>query len=110
MTDQQIQSASELLWTLWHEGKRVPELPKTLLPATRAEAYAIQARLEERSAKELFGWKIAATSQAGQAHIGVDGPIAGRLLAEHVYPDGAELAMGANYMCVQRRNSPPHGT
>ena len=44
--------------------------------------HAIQACLERRSAFPLFGWKIAATSLDGQRHIGVDGPLAGRLLAE----------------------------
>ena len=100
MTDAQIRAASDLLWALWHEGKRVPALPETLRPTTREEGYAIQAKLEEHSTEKVFGWKIAATSQAGQAHIGVDGPLAGRLLAEHVFPDGAELPWGANYMHV----------
>ncbi len=45
--------------------------------ATAAEAYAIQAEIENHSAGNLFGWKIAATSEAGQKHINVDGPMAG---------------------------------
>jgi 2-keto-4-pentenoate hydratase len=60
----------------------------------------IQAQLAALSAKPLFGWKIAATSLAGQRHIGVDGPLAGRLLAEMVHSDGATLAFGANHMRV----------
>ena len=44
--------------------------------------------------------RSATTSEAGQRHIGVDGPLAGRLLAERVYPDGAELPFGANAMRV----------
>ena len=47
-----------------------------------------------RSALPLFGWKIAATSKAGQAHIAVDGPLAGRLLAEHVFESGSRLPFG----------------
>ncbi len=75
-------------------------LPEGLRPATRAEGYAIQAQLEKLSAKPLWGWKIAATSTAGQLHIGVDGPLAGRLLAEMVHADGATLPFGANRMRV----------
>ena len=45
---------------------------------------AIQAALESRSSGKLFGWKIAATSEAGQRHINVDGPMAGRILPETV--------------------------
>ena len=38
-------------------------------------------RSNNHSAGNLFGWKIAATSEAGQKHINVDGPMAGRILA-----------------------------
>src|SRR5688572_17600905 len=69
-------------------------------PRTREEGYAVQARLEERSAAPLFGWKIAATSAAGQAHINVTGPLAGRLLREKAYDSGAALPFGVNHMKV----------
>jgi len=100
MTPDQTEAASDLLWTAWREGRRLSALPPALRPATRAEGYAIQALLERRSAKPLFGWKIAATSTAGQRHIGVDGPLAGRLLAERVHGSGATLPLGANAMRV----------
>ena len=47
-------------------------------PQSRKEGYAIQAELEKSG--KLFGWKIAATSEAGQKHINVAGPMAGRIL------------------------------
>jgi len=75
-------------------------LPPALRPGTRAEGYVAQAGLERRSRGPLFGWKIAATSTAGQQHIGVDGPLAGRLLAEAVFPEGATMPFGANAMRV----------
>ena len=84
----------------WRDGTCLPALPDPLRPATRAEGYAIQALLEGRGAKPLYGWKIAATSRHGQAHIGVDGPMAGRLLAERAFEDGAERPLGANRMAV----------
>jgi 2-keto-4-pentenoate hydratase len=96
----ELQAAADLLHELWREGRRVPELPPALRPAGRAEAYAVQALLERHSATPIAGWKIAATSSAGQRHIGVDGPLAGRLLAETVFPDGAALPFGANLMRV----------
>jgi 2-keto-4-pentenoate hydratase len=76
------------------------ELPASVRPRTREDGYAIQARLEPRSAFPLFGWKIAATSTAGQKHINVAGPLAGRLLRERVYEPGAEVPFGANHMRV----------
>lgn len=99
-TNDQTRGASDLLWRHWQDGQRVAALPEPLRPMTRADGYAIQALLEEHTGKPLFGWKIAATSQQGQAHIGVDGPIAGRLLAERAQADGARLAFGANHMRV----------
>jgi 2-keto-4-pentenoate hydratase len=94
------QEASDILFTLWQQGKRIVALPEPLRPRNRAEGYRIQAMMETRSAVPLYGWKIAATSRAGQAHINVDGPLAGRLLAERVFRDGAELRFGANHMGV----------
>ncbi|MEZ5669533.1 MAG: fumarylacetoacetate hydrolase family protein [Alphaproteobacteria bacterium] len=111
-------AASDLLWRSWTEGHKIPALPADLRPCSRAEGYAIQACLEARSSAPLFGWKIAATSAAGQRHIGVDGPLAGRLLAERVYGDGDTVPFGANAMRVAEaefafrigRDLPPRDT
>jgi 2-keto-4-pentenoate hydratase len=100
LTSEQIQAGCDLLWRCWQDGTVIDALPGELRPESRAEAYAIQARLEARSPSALFGWKIAATSRAGQAHIGVEGPLAGRLLAERAFADGARLRFGANRMRV----------
>jgi 2-keto-4-pentenoate hydratase len=106
-TDARLSRAADLLWACWHEGRRITELPDDVRPRTREEGYAIQAQLEARSVHPLFGWKIAATSSAGQAHINVDGPLAGRLLQEkvidlsrHGSAEPPSLPFGANHMCV----------
>ena len=52
------------------------------------------------SSAKLFGWKIAATSEAGQKHINVAGPMAGRILAETVIADGGTASMAGNEMRV----------
>lgn len=100
MTPDQASTAEALLFDTWTEGRTLPALPDALRPATRTEGYAIQALLEQRSHAPLYGWKIAATSVAGQRHIGVDGPLAGRILAERVFPDGGTVPWGANRMAV----------
>ncbi|BBK32478.1 2-keto-4-pentenoate hydratase [Stella humosa] len=94
------QAASALLLDHWRQGRRLPALPPDLRPATRGEGYAIQACLEAPGAAPLFGWKIAATSTAGQRHIGVDGPMAGRLPADRVLADGAAVSLAGNLMRV----------
>lgn len=93
-------AASDLLFSHWRAGTRIAELPDGIRPRTRAEAYAVQAGLMRHTRAPLFGWKIAATSVAGQRHINVKGPIAGRLLAENVRPDGATLSLAGNLMRV----------
>lgn len=100
MDIEQAETASRMLVRHWRAGTVLDSLPETLRPSTRADGYAIQAMLEALSARPLWGWKIAATSVAGQTHIGVDGPLAGRLLAEMTLGDDAELALGANRMRV----------
>jgi len=98
MNAEQHQKASDLLWSGWHEGRKLSALPEAMRPSTREDGYAIQALLERHTSMPLFGWKIAATSQAGQAHIGVDGPIAGRLLGEQTQHSDTSMPLMGNAM------------
>ena len=98
--DDRVRAAAELLWAHWQAGTRLEALPPDIRPETRVEGYAIQALLEQRSPAPLFGWKVAATSSAGQTHIGVDGPLAGRLLRERVFESGVAIPLGTNHMRV----------
>ncbi len=94
------QAAADLITTHWRGGTCLDALPEGLRPVTRAQGYAIQIGFERHSAAPVYGWKIAATSMAGQRHIGVDGPLAGRIFAERVYDETAVLPFGANHMRV----------
>ena len=100
MTPEKQREACALLYQHWKTGTRLEGLPPDLKPADRGEAYRVQASIQDYSAQPLAGWKIAATSKAGQAHIGVDGPMAGRLLAERAIADGGRLVLGNNLMKV----------
>ena len=62
MNEESVTEASNFLVRLWQEGGHVDAMPEHLRPATRAEAYAVQARVERQSQFPLAGWKIAATS------------------------------------------------
>jgi 2-keto-4-pentenoate hydratase len=95
-----VETASDLLWQHWQRRERLPALPAAVRPQTREAGYLIQSLLERRTAFPLFGWKIAATSKAGQAHIAVDGPIAGRLLRERVRESGGHVPFAGNHMRV----------
>ena len=96
----QIHSASDLLFSKWTARACLDALPHACRPHLRDEGYAIQALVETRSAHPLFGWKIAATSTAGQAHIGVTGPLAGRILRERVVAPYATVSLDGNQMKV----------
>lgn len=100
MKDEQASQAAELLMRHWRDGQRLDALPPAIRPRHRAEGYAIQAHWMRATAAPLYGWKIAATSLAGQRHINVDGPLAGRLFAERVLPDGATVSLASSLMRV----------
>ena len=111
-------AASQLLVTHWDNGTRLDAIPHELRPQTRIEGYAIQSHVIDRSAAPLFGWKIAATSLAGQRHINVDGPMAGRLLAEKAVEVGGAVSLATSKMRVAEiefafrfgRQLPPRAT
>ncbi len=94
------QRAADVLWKAWQSGDGLSALPDDCRPTSVADGFAIQSLFERHSAGPLFGWKIAATSVAGQQHIGVGGPLAGRLLPERVVPAGATLSLAGNRMAV----------
>ncbi|GLR96313.1 MULTISPECIES: 2-keto-4-pentenoate hydratase [Bradyrhizobium] len=96
----QIAAASEVLVGHWRDGTKLDALEARLRPQNRADGYAIQAELERRSSGTLFGWKIAATSEAGQKHINVTGPLAGRIMSDTVIADGGTAPMKGNEMRV----------
>jgi 2-keto-4-pentenoate hydratase len=100
LDDNAIAAASKTLHDHWRAGTKFSGLDDGLRPRDRIEAYAIQAGFEKYSSESLFGWKIAATSEAGQKHINVDGPMAGRILAETVIADGGTASMAGNAMRV----------
>jgi len=100
MNQQDIRTAAETLLQHWRRSTRLDELPAHCRPATRAEAYAVQAEVAKQSGQSLVGWKIAATSKAGQQHIRVDGPIAGCLLAARARENGARISLAGNNMKV----------
>ena len=95
----QSHHACDILLGHFRAGTTLDTLPDDMRPQTRADGYAIQSHLETDTRRRA-GWKIAATSIAGQRHINVDGPIVGRLMADMVHPDGACVPFDHNRMRV----------
>src|SRR6201993_2225496 len=96
----QIVAASRTLQDHWRAGTKLAALDPSIRPRDRIDGYAIQAEIARASSAKLFGWKIAATSEAGQKHINVAGPMAGRILRETVIADGGTASMHGNEMRV----------
>ena len=88
-----------LLNDCFTSGKLIDCLPKQLRPTSYEQAYSIQSKYDERSTSRI-GWKIAATSKAGQAHIGVNEPLIGRLNSKMVVKHGRPVSLWSNRMKV----------
>jgi|SRR6185437_7295642 2-keto-4-pentenoate hydratase len=114
----QISAASRTLVGHWRTGSKLDGLGAAERPRSREEGYAIQAEIERTSSAKLFGWKIAATSEAGQKHMNVPGPMAGRILEETLVASGGIAQMAGNEMRVAEpefafrmgRDLPPRST
>ena len=98
--DHTLDEAAALLLDNWRAATRISGLPEALRPHDRAAGYAIAGRLAALKGQAVAGWKIAATSEAGQRHINVDGPLAGRIFAGRLLPAGAQVPLGGNIMRV----------
>jgi 2-keto-4-pentenoate hydratase len=100
MTEAADRQAAQLLWQHRCAGTVLDALPRALRPATPAQGHAIQALLPQVAGQHVVGWKIAATSVAGQKHINVGGPLAGRILSGFVLGDGEPASLAGNRMRV----------
>jgi 2-keto-4-pentenoate hydratase len=101
MMTESSRKASDMLIDHWQKGTTLPALPEDLRPAGISAGYEIQQHILRLTKNPLFGWKIAATSEAGQRHINVDRPLAGRILDERVTKSGdAVVSLGPNRMRV----------
>ena len=99
MTGRLNDTASLLLQT-WNDNARIDAIPSDKRPRDRAEGYEAAAALGKLSGDRVAGWKIAATSAAGQRHINVDSPLCGRIFARRLLAPGAPVRLGNNIMKV----------
>jgi len=100
MDDTAVSAAASIIYQHLRNGSILDNLADNLRPQNRAEGYQIQACLEMAMESQRQGWKIAATSIAGQKHIGLNGPIAGRIVEDMMVNPGQPVPFGANRMRV----------
>jgi 2-keto-4-pentenoate hydratase len=92
--------AAEYLISPWRLHTRIDGIAPDVRPRTRSEGYRVQAALADLTGDRGVGWKIAATSAAGQKHIGVSGPMAGRLLGSRLKENGASVSLDGSILKV----------
>ena len=98
MTPEQIEQSAAAIWKAKTTAVPIAALLNGAMPQNRADGYAVQQALARLSGQQAYGWKIAATSSAGQKHIGVDGPLAGRLFIDRVLPMCLPISLTGNSM------------
>ncbi len=92
--------AAATLLALWQAGQTIESLPADCRPVSEDHGRLIQLRFAKLSDATIAGWKIAATSAGGQKHIGVNGPLEGPYLVNHVHPPNSIVSMAGNHMAV----------
>jgi 2-keto-4-pentenoate hydratase len=92
-TDSAAVSAAQALWRAWTSGQHLEALEPDVRPVDVDAGYAIQRALDALAGPPA-GWKIAATSTAGQQHIGATGPLVGRLYRSQARASGSTLSTG----------------
>ena len=97
---ERAQRAAKIIAQCWRGASKRGDLPADVRPQTLAEGYRVQAGLAAAMGDSVIGYKLAATAEQGQRHLGVDRPVVGRLLASRVVGDGSTLAMQGNKMLV----------
>ncbi|UYM06114.1 2-keto-4-pentenoate hydratase [Solicola gregarius] len=99
MTTPSTHAAADLLWNAWQAGETLPALPAALRPTDAAAAMEIQ-RAVTATIGPTIGWKVAATSAASQAYLGVDGPLPGAMHARFQYAPGESMSLAGQTMRV----------
>ena len=91
MSKAAIDKAAGILWRARLDCQRLQSLPDDCRPVNLDDGYAVQDAMAASCGQAAAGWMIAATSEAGQRHIGISEPIGGRLFADFILTDGAVI-------------------
>jgi 2-keto-4-pentenoate hydratase len=97
VSDRGYRRAAEVLWEAWNASRPLVALEAEMRPRDIDEGYAIQRALDDMAGPAV-GWKIAATSKAGQEHLGADGPMVGRLYEMQMRDSGSTLTVSTMRM------------
>ena len=85
------QRLADLLVAARREGRQIRGLDPELVPATHAEAYAVNEQVARGLGWATLGWKIAATTPAMQQRLRTSEPIYGRTYRRFAFASPARL-------------------
>ncbi|MFQ5956138.1 MAG: 2-keto-4-pentenoate hydratase [Kiloniellales bacterium] len=97
MAPKAIERAADILLAARRHRRPIDGLPEGLSPNSIDDAYAVQDRLVRMMALPVVGWKIGCTSREAQALLGIDHPIAGRVVDGFLFDSPAVLS-SAEYL------------
>jgi len=86
-----FETLAQELARAWQTRGTVPLPPADSSPQSRAEAFAIQERIEALLGEQIIGWKVGASTKAVQVLEGHDGPVVGWLMGSRIYENGATI-------------------
>jgi 2-keto-4-pentenoate hydratase len=99
LSDQATAGAAAAIWAAWAGGYQLTELAEELRPVEPIDGWVVGQALAGHAGTS-YGYKIAATSTAGQAHIGVGGPLPGPLFDRFRREPGSVLPSAELFMRV----------
>lgn len=76
------------------DGRQVTSLPDDLVPRTQSDAYLVNGLVAARLGWETLGWKIAGTTAAVRAKLGLEAPIYGRTFRRFASQSPARFRRG----------------
>ena len=86
-----FEDLAQSLAKAWATSGTIPLPSAEEAPKSRSDAFTIQERMTEIIGDRCIGWKAGAAVPAVQVMEGHDGPVIGRLLAERLYTNSAQL-------------------
>jgi 2-keto-4-pentenoate hydratase len=91
MSQQPSDNLTRRLVSARRDGRQIPDLDRSLVPATIDDAYRINAQVAQQLGWEPLGWKIAATTEAVRTKLRTTGPIYGRTFRRFRHESPARL-------------------
>lgn len=91
LTNDQIETAAEILRNARIENTIIDNIPANVRPGNLADAYAVQDRFVEVLGWEVGGWFCACTNKTIQKLLNLDEPYYARLFKDHIFAEPAVL-------------------